>query len=109
MWAQGVLNSNAELQQVSPKAAKLDSWVAYLSDAFYDLIRTLAKGMALVIAARHFLWLWNWSVDVSSKTCLSKLPFKDKLLFGKAWDKLVKDLGETKGASSLRISKCPSG
>lgn len=62
-----------------------------MTDAVYDLLRVSAKSMASIVEAHRFLWLCNWSSDVSSKAHLDRLSFKGKLLFGKV-------LGEGKPA-----------
>lgn len=86
-------------EESSSEGVKLESAAAYLADAFYDLVRISVKSMASVIAARQFLWLRNWVADASSKSRLSKLPYKGRLLFGEALEKIVKDLGDSKGLS----------
>lgn len=58
-----------------------------------------------MVAARRYLWLRNWSADISSQSHLSKFPFPGKLLFGEDLDKLVKDLGDSKGDSSQWINR----
>lgn len=58
--------------------------------------------MALVVAVCRYLWLCNWVADVFSKSQLSKLPFKSKL-FREELDRFVKDLGESKGASTTQV------
>nr|XP_033788131.1 uncharacterized protein LOC117354536 [Geotrypetes seraphini]XP_033788132.1 uncharacterized protein LOC117354536 [Geotrypetes seraphini] len=65
------------------------SGVDYVADALYDMFRVMSKGSACSISARRILWMRHWDGDSSSKATLSRLPFKDQLLFGKGLNDLV--------------------
>nr|XP_033788133.1 uncharacterized protein LOC117354537 [Geotrypetes seraphini]XP_033788134.1 uncharacterized protein LOC117354537 [Geotrypetes seraphini] len=65
------------------------SGVDYVADALYDMFRVMSKGSACSISARRILWMRHWDGDSSSKASLSRLPFKDQMLFGKGLNDLV--------------------
>ncbi|XP_029442980.1 protein FAM227A [Rhinatrema bivittatum] len=77
-WVQQLLTSQDLPEAEALQADRLEAVMAYGADAFYDLLRVLARSMVAAVSARRLLWLRNWSADASSKTRLGSLPFKER-------------------------------
>ncbi|KAJ1097742.1 hypothetical protein NDU88_002859 [Pleurodeles waltl] len=78
----------------------IERQVEFLSDIFFDVVRTSSPAEGACVSTRRNLVLWDWKTGAAQRASALRLPFQGNVLFGaELEEKLHKHFKERKHSS----------